>query len=68
MIDAQTLERYWQAYGERWIEFYDKRVKPKCALAVVAVGLWVEDQEGELQEAEEWMMNCLEFGLFEVKE
>jgi hypothetical protein len=62
------LDYYWQHYGGRWIECYDKKLKAKCALAAVAIGLWVEDQEGEVEEAEEWILNCLEFGLFEVME
>ena len=62
------LDYYWQQYGGRWIECYDKKLKAKCALAAVAIGLWVEDQEAEVEEAEEWILNCLEFGLFEVME
>jgi hypothetical protein len=68
MVDERVLEQYWRDYGERWVEFYNKTVKPKCAMAAVAVGLWLEDQEGDLEVAEEWMKNCLEFGLFEIEE
>jgi hypothetical protein len=68
MIDQRVLERYWRDYGERWIEFYDKKIRPKCAMAAVAVGFWLEDQEGESEEVEEWVVNCLEKGLFEVEE
>jgi len=68
MISEQMLEQYWQDYGDRWIECYDKKLKAKCALAAVVIGLWVEDQDGELEEDEEWILNCLEFGLFEGRE
>jgi hypothetical protein len=68
MFTEQELEQYWQDYGNRWIECYNKKLKAKCAMAAVAIGLWVEDQEGESEEAEEWVRNCLEFGLFEVRE
>jgi hypothetical protein len=61
------LEQYWEDYGERWIEFGDKKIKPKCAMAAVAVGVWLEDQEGET-EAEEWVINCMNKGLFEIQE
>jgi hypothetical protein len=61
------LEQYWQDYGERWIEFYNKEIKPKCAMAALALGLWVEDQEGKA-EPEQWVKNCLRKGLFEVRD
>ena len=60
------LDEYWTAYGERWIEFYGRKIKPKCALAAVALGVWVEDQTGET-EAERWVKKCLEKGLFEIE-
>lgn len=65
-MTKRDLDEYWEAYGGRWIEFYDKKIKAKCAMAAVAVGLWVEDQEGQ-SEAERWVVNCMNKGLFEVK-
>jgi len=60
------LELYWEAYGRRWIEFYDKKIRAKSTMAALVVGLWLEDQEGE-SDAEEWVQKCLEKGLFEIE-
>jgi hypothetical protein len=59
------LEQYWADDGERWLEFGGRRIKAKCTMAALAVGVWVEDQEGETN-AEEWVLTCIQFGLFEI--
>jgi hypothetical protein len=60
------FEYYWKVYGKRWIEFGDKKIRAKCPMAAVAVGVWLEDQEGET-EAEEWVQTGIKKGLFEIE-
>jgi hypothetical protein len=67
MNHERVLEEYWRDYGRRWIEFYDMKIRPKCTMAAVAVGRFLEDQEGE-SEAEEWVVECMKQGLFEIVE
>ena len=68
MSRQEILNSYQESYGHREVEFYQwGKIKPKCTMAALVLGLWLEDQEGEFSEVEQWIGNCCSLGLFKVE-
>jgi hypothetical protein len=65
--DDDDLTYYWGLYDGTWHHFYQFLIMPKCAMAALAYGAYLEDQEG-VTDAEEWVLQCMNFGLFEMRE
>jgi hypothetical protein len=59
-------EHYWEAYSKDWVPWYIIQIKPKCSLAAIALGLWLEGTRREKEESEQWVNICLRYGLYEM--
>jgi hypothetical protein len=73
----ELFKRLEATYGETWLLFEEKWIKPKCALACYIIGMWFEvdvhlEGDPRLEEANELMekkiRDGITFGLFEVNE
>lgn len=66
-LTEEDREWYWEVYSKHWVPWYLIKIQPKCSLAAIALGLWLEREEGEKEEIEEWINTCLQYGLYKIR-